>query len=258
VKELMDFKTKFNLALKKDEGGNDSMDMNENNGTTQTTVVDQTVEPSAAEGTNVENTNVQNFSNEAGKNEQSEGSENQNTIEEYTKNKDDDKDDKASNNDNKNDDSSDAGNDNNNDNKDDDDKEKKPNIDHCLEEEYKRLETKFNELQEKFTTLEKQNEELAAFKLKVEDKEKDALIAKFFMLSDEDKKNVIANKANYTLDDIEKELSVICVRKKVNFTADESEKEKAEDVTTYNLNNTQVDTLPAWLRAVENHSNKNF
>ena len=78
------------------------------------------------------------------------------------------------------------------------------------------------------------------------------------MLSDEDKKNVIENKSKYSLDDIEKELSVICVRKKVNFTTeDNSAKAEPEVATTYNLNSAQVDPLPAWLRAVENHSNQN-
>ena len=57
---------------------------------------------------------------------------------------------------------------------------------------------------------------MVAFKNAAEDKDKDALIAKFYMLSDEDKKDVIENKSKYSLDDIEAKLSVICVEKKVN------------------------------------------
>jgi hypothetical protein len=37
------------------------------------------------------------------------------------------------------------------------------------------------------------------------------------MLSDEDKKDVIENKTNYTLDEIKSKLAVICFEKKVNF-----------------------------------------
>jgi hypothetical protein len=57
------------------------------------------------------------------------------------------------------------------------------------------------------------------------------MINSFSMLSDEDKKDVVDNIDNYSLDDIEAKLSVICVRNRVIFTADEKE----NDVTTYNL-----------------------
>ena len=43
------------------------------------------------------------------------------------------------------------------------------------------------------------------------------------MLSEEDKKDVVANKANYTLKEIKAELSMICVDKKVNFNLEEKE-----------------------------------
>jgi len=43
----------------------------------------------------------------------------------------------------------------------------------------------------------------------VENSRKDALIAEFYMLSDEDKKDVIENKTKYTLDEIKAKLSVI-------------------------------------------------
>ena len=75
------------------------------------------------------------------------------------------------------------------------------------------------------------------------------------MLSDEDKKNVIENKANYSLKEIKAELSMICVDKKVNFNLD-SQSNSTDDVSlvqfTYNLDSHQADGLPAWLRAVEN------
>ena len=99
------------------------------------------------------------------------------------------------------------------------------------------------------------------FKKRVEDEKKDELINSFYMLSDEDKKDVIENKANYSLDDIEAKLSVICVRKKVNFNLEDEAKEnnKVEEQppVTFSLNGvaSQEESLPAWLRAVESHKN---
>jgi hypothetical protein len=82
------------------------------------------------------------------------------------------------------------------------------------------------------------------------------------MLSDEDKKEVIENKANYSLEDIEAKLSVICVRKKVNFDLDDTSKNnnivEEEKVTTYNVSENDETSLPAWLTAVKNtRDNKN-
>jgi hypothetical protein len=68
-------------------------------------------------------------------------------------------------------------------------------------------------------------------------------------LSDEDKKDVIENIDKYSLSDIEKELSVICVRNKVNFNLDENNSEK-KDPTVYNLNSQiENEATPAWVKA---------
>ena len=75
------------------------------------------------------------------------------------------------------------------------------------------------------------------------------------MLSDEDKKAVIENKANYSLKEIKAELSMICVDKKVNFSLDKGEESRNSNLTV-NLNAHQADTLPAWLRAVQNFKEK--
>ena len=77
------------------------------------------------------------------------------------------------------------------------------------------------------------------------------------MLSDEDKQEVIENKANYSLDDIEAKLSVICVRKKVNFDLDDTSKndnivEEEKDVMTYNLSGNDTASTPAWIAALKN------
>ena len=109
-------------------------------------------------------------------------------------------------------------------------------------------------LEKRCATLEEENAKLLAFKLDVENKEKDALINSFYMLSDEDKKDVIENKTNYSLDDIEAKLSVICVRKKVNFNIGTKENTEA---SIYNLNSHEVNSssLPTWLSAVESYRN---
>ena len=78
-------------------------------------------------------------------------------------------------------------------------------------------------------------------------------------MSDEDKKEVIANKANYTLEEIEGKLSVISVRKKVNFNSDNEMKNNinTEDaVYTYSYMGNESST-PAWVNAVKNTQNKN-
>ena len=118
------------------------------------------------------------------------------------------------------------------------------------------LEQEFAELQTKFAALQAENAELLAFKQKVEEKEKDELIASFYMLSDEDKKDVIENKANYSLKEIKAELSIICVDKKVNFNL-ENASSVEEAPVTFNLNSHQADNLPAWLKAVEDTRNRN-
>ena len=124
----------------------------------------------------------------------------------------------------------------------------------CKEDEDKKdkfsLEQQLEELQTQFAALQAENAELLAFKQKVEEKEKDELIASFYMLSDEDKKDVIDNKANYSLKEIKAELSMICVDKKVNFNL-ENAASVEEAPVTFNLNSHQADSLPAWLKAVE-------
>ena len=116
------------------------------------------------------------------------------------------------------------------------------------------VEQEHSELKQKYDTLNAQYIELLAFKQKIEDKEKDELIGRFFMLSDEDKKDVVENKAKYSLEEIESKLSVICFRKKVNFdlgeTAENDNKAEAQNITTYSLND-DSSTTPAWIKRVK-------
>lgn len=118
----------------------------------------------------------------------------------------------------------------------------------------------FAKLKEDYSALEVKYNELVEFKVSIENEKKDALINSFYMLSDEDKKDVIENKEKYSLDDIEAKLSVICVRKKVNFDLEDSAKndnitEEKRDIVTYSLEENVENTVPAWIAAVQKNRN---
>ena len=120
-------------------------------------------------------------------------------------------------------------------------------------EEYTALESKYSELETKYN-------ELLNFKNAVEREKKENLIKSFWMLSDDDKKDVNDNIDSYSLDDIEAKLSIICVRKKVNFDSEDSAENKNNTeeenatVTTYNLDE-EVSNVPAWVSACINTQN---
>lgn len=140
----------------------------------------------------------------------------------------------------------------------DDKKKKKYNLEEV--EEYISLKAEFDELQDKFSALQNDfdnlkvdNEALVNFKLEVEKKEKEAMINSFYMLSDEDKKDVVEHINEYSLNDIEAKLSVICVRNKVSFNLDDDNKTaELEDPTTYSLNAESMRDEPAWITALRN------
>ena len=127
----------------------------------------------------------------------------------------------------------------------------------ALQAEYAELETKYNELVSAHDTLKAENATLVAFKANVDKKEKEALIASFYMLSDELKKDVIDNIDSYSLADIEAKLSILCVRNKVSFDLDNN---KEVDPISYNLNDTgssNNDNVPEWIKAIQNHVAEN-
>ena len=136
---------------------------------------------------------------------------------------------------------------------DDDDDEDKP-AKYVLEEipEYIELKNQFSELQEQFNTLKAENETLVEFKASIERKEKEEMIKGFYMLSDEDKKDVVENIDTYSLDDIEAKLSILCVRNKVSFSLDDNTN---EDPIVYSLgdegaSNNDAD-VPEWIKSVQ-------
>lgn len=125
---------------------------------------------------------------------------------------------------------------------------------------YTELEEKYNELQTNYTALEAEVADLRSFKNEVINQRKDDLINQFYMLSDDDKKDVVENKQKYSLEEIESKLAVICFKKKVNFnleTSDENDNSKKEEnVTTFNVEH--EDSTPDWIKAVESTMNNRF
>ena len=127
--------------------------------------------------------------------------------------------------------------------------------------EYSALEGQYNELQAQFAALETAHAELVEFKRQSDDAKKDEMIENFYMLSDEDKKDVIENKSKYTIEEIEEKLSVICFRKKVNFELENTSKNHnniEQPAMTYNMSDFGGAAKPDWLIAVDNNKAKKF
>jgi hypothetical protein len=113
------------------------------------------------------------------------------------------------------------------------------------------LETQYNALVAEKEAHDAEMAELVKFRQQVEKKEKMDMINQFYMLSDEDKADVLTNIDTYSLDDIEAKLSIICVRNKVSFDLDDDKKNPGTDPVTYNLNGGSMedDAIPAWVKA---------
>lgn len=113
--------------------------------------------------------------------------------------------------------------------------------------EYQELLTKYSTLEQTFQSLQDELKTLREFKLAADRKEKQAMIDKFYMLSDESKQDVIEHIDTYSLDDIEAKLSVICVRNKVSFV----DEDEGSAPTSYNLNCSPDGIEEEWIRAVK-------
>lgn len=127
----------------------------------------------------------------------------------------------------------------------DDDDKKKPNNQHSLEE--------FEALQTELESLRAEVKELREFKLNVENQQKDALIASYHMLSDEDKAEVIAHKSEFSLDEIKAKLAVIYVEKNVNFDMIDGQEEVEDNSTptmTFSLDEEASEGVPAFIEAL--------
>ena len=128
------------------------------------------------------------------------------------------------------------------------DKKEKYNLNEIPE--YMELTENYNTLQSQYSALEAEITTLREFKVAAERKDKQAMIDGFYMLSEEDKKDVVDNIDNYSLEDIEAKLSVICVRNKVSFDLDNNKKDEKE-VVTYSMNSDLEDgNVPAIVKAM--------
>ena len=124
-----------------------------------------------------------------------------------------------------------------------------------LQTKYAELETKMNELANAHDALKIEHEALVAFKANVDKKEKEALINSFYMLSDELKKEVVDKIDEYSLEDIEAKLSIICVRNKVSFDLEENK--EVEPISYSLVNDGPSDNLPEWVKAIQSHVAEN-
>jgi hypothetical protein len=93
---------------------------------------------------------------------------------------------------------------------------------------------------------------LVEFKNTKDREEKQTMIDSFYMLSDDDKKDVQDNIDNYSLDEIEAKLSVICVHNKLDLSGSADNENNVD--TTFNLDSVDDDSedtnIPALVSAL--------
>lgn len=133
----------------------------------------------------------------------------------------------------------------------DDDKEAKKEF---SVEEYEAMQAEVESLRAEIA-------ELREFKLNIQNKEKDALINQYHMLSDEDKKEVIEHKAEYSLEEIKSKLALIYVEKNVDFSTLTGETEEAieveeDPITSFSLEAPVAGFAPSFLSALRQTANR--
>lgn len=112
-------------------------------------------------------------------------------------------------------------------------------------------------LQEKYTLLEAEAEELRSYKASRISADKDALINKYNMLSDDDKAEIVANKDSYSYEEIESKLALLYVKKNVDFDDQEEEVPVSNEATlTFGLStangDAEIDPIIELLRDAAN------
>jgi len=127
--------------------------------------------------------------------------------------------------------------------------------------EYQDLLTKYSKLEEDYNTLVAEATNLRKFKLSQEKIQKEEMIAKFYCLSDDLKKDVIDKIDQYSLSEIEAELAVICFRNNINFNLETNNIADGGDdddtpPTTYSLN--MDENIPAWLKELRERKKNNI
>ena len=108
--------------------------------------------------------------------------------------------------------------------------------------EIETLKSEIASLQEKYTLLEAEAEELRSYKASRISADKDALINKYNMLSDDDKAEIVANKDSYSYEEIESKLALLYVKKNVDFDDRDEEIPAPNEATlTFGLSTTNSD-----------------
>ena len=120
-----------------------------------------------------------------------------------------------------------------------------------LETDHNTLQTKYSELDSKHNALLEEVNALRIFKATIDKQEKERMINSFYMLSDEDKKDVIENIDTYSVDDIEAKLSIICVRNKVSFNLEEENDKSEKEPIVYNFESAEECSIPAWVKSLQ-------
>ena len=120
-----------------------------------------------------------------------------------------------------------------------------------LEADHNTLQTEYSELDSKYNALVEEVKTLRTFKATIDKQEKERMINSFYMLSDEDKKDVIENIDTYSVDDIEAKLSIICVRNKVSFNLEEENDKSEKEPIVYNFSSTEECSVPAWVKSLQ-------
>ena len=140
--------------------------------------------------------------------------------------------------------------------KDDSSEDKKDEEEDEDRKKFSALSAEHEALKAQFSELQKDYQALVAFKNEVESAKKDEMIKSFYMLSDEDKKEVVENKDKFTLEEIESKLSVIFTKKSLAEMSIKTESDAEEKPTvTFGLDDASIDSVPAWISAVRNTKN---
>ena len=123
--------------------------------------------------------------------------------------------------------------------------------------EIETLKSEIASLQEKYSLLETEAEELRSYKASRISADKDALINKYNMLSDNDKAEIIANKDSYSYEEIESKLALLYVKKNVDFDDQDEEVPAPNEATlTFGLStangDAEIDPIIELLRDAAN------
>ena len=123
--------------------------------------------------------------------------------------------------------------------------------------EIETLKSEIASLQEKYSLLETEAEELRSYKASRISADKDTLINKYNMLSDDDKAEIIANKDSYSYEEIESKLALLYVKKNVDFDDQEEEIPAPNEATlTFGLStangDAEIDPIIELLRDAAN------